>query len=189
LVVSACLELGAELFQGYYFSRPAAAEQWKARDIQEQVERCATRNKDAFVRGMLKRREEEQKQEELLSELAGRLATEGEERFELALHGMALKSRDLECLFVLDWAGVQVTRTVTMQYMRGRVRGPLFQPAPKGTDHSMKDYCFSLAEAGLQRFRTDPYVSLASGNLCRTLSCAFQAPSGKDYILCMDVKA
>ena len=40
----------------------------------------------------------------------------------------------------------------------------------------------------LQRYTTDPYVSLASGSLCRTLSARFRAAgSQRPYVLCVDV--
>jgi hypothetical protein len=53
----------------------------------------------------------------------------------------------------------------------------------------MKDYYYCLAEAAQERFVSEPYISLASGNLCRTLSCRFKVPAGEAYTLCMDVKA
>ena len=41
----------------------------------------------------------------------------------------------------------------------------------------------------LQKFTTDPYVSLATGNVCRTISTAFRdAVNNRMYILCIDVK-
>jgi hypothetical protein len=41
----------------------------------------------------------------------------------------------------------------------------------------------------LQKFTTDPYVSLATGNVCRTISSAFRdAANNRMYILCIDVK-
>ena len=42
----------------------------------------------------------------------------------------------------------------------------------EGTDQSTKDY-FQFIDMGLDKFITDPYVSLASGNLCITISVIF----------------
>jgi hypothetical protein len=65
----------------------------------------------------------------------------------------------------------------------------MFYPAPKGADHSLKEYYYILMDVELQKFTTDPYVSLATGNVCRTLSTAFRdASNNRMYILCIDVK-
>ena len=56
----------------------------------------------------------------------------------------------------------------------------MFRPAPRGTDHSLKEYFYVLVEVELQKYTTDPYVSLASGNLCRTISTRFRdAPDNR----------
>jgi len=40
----------------------------------------------------------------------------------------------------------------------------------------------------MQKYTTDPYVSLATGNLCRTISTCFRdSQNSKMYILCIDV--
>jgi hypothetical protein len=42
----------------------------------------------------------------------------------------------------------------------------------------------------LTKYTTDPYVSYASGNLCRTISTMFRdAANNKLYVLCIDVVA
>lgn len=65
----------------------------------------------------------------------------------------------------------------------------MFHPAPRGADHSLKEYYYVPMDVELQKFTTDPYVSLATGNVCRTLSTAFRdAINNRMYILCIDVK-
>ena len=45
-----------------------------------------------------------------------------------------------------------------------------------------------LLDVELHKYTTDPYVSLATGNLCRTISTCFRdAQNNKMYILCIDV--
>ena len=94
----------------------------------------------------------------------------------------------LECLFLLDQDGVQISETVCNIRKVSDRRRFLFQPAPKATDHSLKDYYYSLVLNGLDRYFTEPYISLASGNLCVTASGVIKnAADGKQYILCMDI--
>ena len=59
-------------------------------------------------------------------------------------------------------------------------RGPL----------SLKDYYLGLT-LGTQdpTSISEQYVSLATGNLCRTLASRFNDASGKEYILCMDTRS
>ena len=42
-----------------------------------------------------------------------------------------------------------------------RSSGAMFRPAPRGTDHSLKEYFYVLVEVEMQKYTTDPYVSLA----------------------------
>ena len=45
-----------------------------------------------------------------------------------------------------------------------------------------------LLDVELNKYTTDPYVSLATGNLCRTISTCFRdSRNTKMYILCIDV--
>jgi hypothetical protein len=95
----------------------------------------------------------------------------------------------IECLYVLDDAGVQVTETVWNGGLAQGLSGALFRPAPLGTDHSLKEYYYVPLDVELQKYTTDPYVSLASGNLCRTISTCFRdAANNRLYVLCVDVR-
>ena len=50
------------------------------------------------------------------------------------------------------------------------------------------DILNDLLDVELNKYTTDPYVSLATGNLCRTISTCFRdARNNKMYILCIDV--
>jgi hypothetical protein len=91
-----------------------------------------------------------------------------------------------ECLFVLNERGVQVSDTIARP---GTVfkRSSLFHPARKGADHSSKEYFYLLNDTFITRYRTEPYVSLATGNLCMTFSALFKDPAGRPRILCLDV--
>jgi hypothetical protein len=64
----------------------------------------------------------------------------------------------------------------------------LLHPAPKGADHSLKEYYYVLLDVELHKYTTEPYVSLASGSVCRTISTYFRdAHDDKMYLLCIDV--
>lgn len=185
--VSTSLGLGADLFQGFYFSRPHPVEEWKQGNVKEIIDSCAEHNREAVVKDMMQRREESQKYRGLLIDAVGRISGENADFFDVLLGTMATRNENLESVYVLDAQGIQRTATITGKTKKMRSRGSLFQPAAAGTDHSMRDYFYGLMDAGLSRFISEPYISLASGHLCRTLSCTFKDQEGKTFVLCLDV--
>lgn len=94
---------------------------------------------------------------------------------------------EIEAGYLLDKDGLQVTAT-HLGPGTAVSRSRLFAPAPKGTDHSSKEYFFSLLDAGLERYTTESYLSLATGKLCRTVAIAFQHHLGQKLVLCIDTK-
>jgi hypothetical protein len=108
------------------------------------------------------------------------------EEFDAILARMNRESPAVECLFAVNPAGAQVSETHVRPGVAFK-RSALFHPARPGADHSMKEYVYLLMDGFMNRFRTDPYVSLASGNLCLTLSGVFRDAGNNNHILCMDV--
>ncbi|HNB54555.1 MAG TPA: PDC sensor domain-containing protein, partial [Anaerolineales bacterium] len=92
----------------------------------------------------------------------------------------------VECLFVLNGDGVQESETHTRPGVAFK-QSALFHPARPGADHSMKEYVYLLTDSIVNRYRTEPYVSQASGNLCVTLSAIFRDASNINHILCLDI--
>jgi EAL domain-containing protein (putative c-di-GMP-specific phosphodiesterase class I) len=187
--VSTCMGLGADLFQGFYYSPGVDVSEWGPGELAEVIEYSASGYKESIVGDMLRRRQESVKYRALLMDLVAKLTAGDERSFFALLNGTLVESGQVESLYVLDDAGIQITDTVTIHTQLRRTRGSLFLPSTTGEDHSVKDYFYALKDAGLSRFITEHYISLSSGNLCRTHSCAFKANSGKSYVLCIDVKA
>ena len=83
-----------------------------------------------------------------------------------------------------------MTDTICNAAIAQRGGAAIFRPAPKGTDHSLKEYYYVPIDVELQKYTTEPYVSLASGNLCRTISACFRDISNDGvYVLCLDVNS
>jgi hypothetical protein len=109
--------------------------------------------------------------------------------FDEILSRIIVEYPTVECLYVLDDGGTQVTDTIWNGSLARQPGGALFRPAPKGTDHSLKEYYYVPLDVELQKYTTDPYVSLASGNQCRTISTCFRdAGNSRLYVLCVDVR-
>lgn len=182
------LELGADMLQGSYFSKPQRTETSTTLGLKARIVFVASRFKRLMTEKVGRDKDRKNRYEKIASEI---FAMVGESPLEKAGQDFPdyLKNySQLECLYLLDQDGVQVTETAcNFQKVSGRKKY-LFQPAPKGTDHSLKDYYYSLVYNGLERYFTEPYISLASGNLCVTASGILKsAEDGKPYVLCMDI--
>lgn len=186
---SACLDQGADLLQGFHFGRPNSAQQLPMASFQASVERSASKAKAMAVGRAQMRQRENERHLKLLERILKALRGAHRDTFEACLAGFVNGVASLECLYVLDHQGFQVTSTVVWQHQKEAVRSQLFAPAPLGADHSLKDYFLSLTLSGQDLYVSDPYVSLATGNLCRTLTAGFGDEQGVGHVLCMDIRS
>ena len=183
------LELGADLLQGFFLSRPqpAAAFDDGVRAARG-IEHLAHRFKNHMVATINERKRQHRRfnviQNGILCDLTNAQASEFDEILEHLIDDFP----KVECVYVLDDAGVQVTETICNATVAQRAGAAMFRPARKGADHSLKEYYYVLIDVELQKYTTEPYVSLASGNLCRTISTCFRdAANNRLYVLCVDV--
>jgi EAL domain-containing protein (putative c-di-GMP-specific phosphodiesterase class I) len=191
----ASLELGVDLLQGFYLARPAAVTAFAAGGLARasgEVELLARKFKSHMVGAINGRKLQHRRFNVILNRILCDLGNTQAAEFDEILARIIPEYPTVECIYVLDDAGVQVTETVwngAKTESRPEAGGALFRPAPRGTDHSLKEYYYVPLDVELQKYTTDPYVSLASGNLCRTISTCFRdAENNCLYVLCVDVR-
>jgi EAL domain-containing protein (putative c-di-GMP-specific phosphodiesterase class I) len=183
------LELGADLLQGFFLSRPQPGTAFDSGvRVARGIETLAQRFKSHMVGEINERKRQHRRfnviQNGILCDLTNAKASE----FDPILRNIIDDFPRVECVYVLDDAGIQVTETICNAAVAQRPGTAMFRPARKGTDHSLKEYYYVLIDVELQKYTTDPYVSLASGNLCRTISTCFRdAANNRLYVLCVDV--
>jgi EAL domain-containing protein (putative c-di-GMP-specific phosphodiesterase class I) len=185
---SLCLELGADLMQGFHFGRPVVSGNYPFAIVQSAVDRSAGRLKANLAGRAHGRSRENAKHLQLMDRMLTSLSELSPDEFDQALLGFVNAVASVECLYAMNKAGSQVTRTVVWKHQRDSLRSLLFAPAAAGADHSLKDYYLGLALEDQPRFMSEPYVSMATGSLCRTVTARFKARDNQDYILCMDIK-
>jgi hypothetical protein len=151
-----CLDRLADRFRGHFLSRM---------ELKSRVYRG--------FRGILERK---------VAELAGCGPAERVACMERVFTG----SKRVECLYLLDSFGIQVTPTVLPARKTGAIRGGVFQPAEAGADQSLKEYFLVLQGEGAQS-TSEPYISLATGSICVTFSSRFTTAAGESLVICMDV--
>lgn len=184
-----CLELGADLLQGHLYSRATAPAQLNLPIIQSAVDRSASRHKAMLAGRSQTRKRETIRHMEILGRLLKALEGEAPDRLESVLSSFVNAIASLECLYVMDAHGRQITPTVIWQHQASGPKSSLFAPAMQGADHGLKDYFLGLQLSDRDRFVSDPYVSLASGNVCRTLAARFSDANGDEAVLCVDIRS
>jgi EAL domain-containing protein (putative c-di-GMP-specific phosphodiesterase class I) len=184
------LECGVDVFQGYHFGRPAP-------DTGGWPDAVAALNKvaDLHKRSSIQRYNADKIRhshfhtlvERICAQLAKGSSPDSLERtLEQRLTACMADDPQIECLYVLDMHGTQLSDTLCRPDRLQKSRRMLYEPAVRGTDHSCKEYFLPL-RSGLSRFTTEPYLSLASGNRCITISTVFVDDSGEARILCVDL--
>lgn len=182
------LELGADLLQGYYCARPQPLTGEPAELGAKKINYMAYKFKSYMAEKINKIISLHRRYEITLNEIITRLSKKSLEYFDYDLQQIIVNYTDLECIYVLDEYGIQVTDTYCNPLNPPGQRKLFYRPAKKGTDHSFKDYYYLLVHTCLNKFTTEPYVSLASGNLCITISSTFKDDKDNGYILCVDFK-
>lgn len=182
------LELGVDLLQGYHFARPGPPDPEGLGPVEERIASAARAYRDFTVNAIARRKAQHARYEQVVRQLFKELSRVSQDRFDELLGQLIALHPALECIYVLDPEGRQISRTVCAAGKLVNQRKRLFQPSARGSDQSMKDY-YLLLTAGLNRYVSSPYISLASGNLCITISTWFRSAQGWPFILCADFDA
>lgn len=184
--VIVCHEMGADLFQGYFFSRPSD-------NIEIISESCNASLEEVFA--LINRAEEERLSERQVERatckivsgwLCSELSEREEDKFDKVLQAFADTNARVECVYILSENGIQLSETHRKKRQSTQKNCNLFKPSTPGTDHSLKNYFTSMRFLNLPEYYSEPYISLATGNLCRTMSVRFETTQNKACIACID---
>ncbi|WP_411678618.1 EAL domain-containing protein [Clostridium thailandense] len=181
------LELGAEMLQGDYFGEYKNIKGNFLNSVKEKVNYIASQYKKHKTEQIEFEKSNHKRYDECLNNIITSLSTTKENEFDDKLTEFINKYDFFECAYILDNCGVQVSDTITRFKTIFSQKAFIFKPAKKGTDHSLKKYYYFLDNMGLNKYVTDAYISLASGNLCITISEKFKGVDNKNYILCIDL--
>jgi EAL domain-containing protein (putative c-di-GMP-specific phosphodiesterase class I) len=180
----AALELGVDVMQGFFFARPAPGQDSLAQ-CQRRMRQVASRFRGYALEKIAAKQTKRGIFEAVAEGIAREVARLTSPELDGHLAGLLSEHPYLECLYVLDAEGIQISGTVCDPEKLDTKRRAIFWPAPKGSDQSLKRY-YLLLKAGLERYVSEPYISLASGKLCLTVSCWFLDRDRRRCILCAD---
>ncbi len=162
------LELGADMLQGYYFSKPQENIDDKIRNIENKTDSIASKYKSYMVKKIKDAKSRHKGYNTIINNIICDLSKISVELYDTKLKEVIKRHLVLECVYILDEAGTQVTDT-TFNHIVILKNKTIFGPARKGMEHSLKDYYYLLVNTGLNSYTTEPYIYLATGNLCLTI--------------------
>jgi len=184
-----CLERGAELMQGYYFARPCApTPDWPINDGLARVKGLEAILKQRKLEQFLARKGLYRSYNAAAGDICEAVAATAEDGWGNAITAQLARHPFVECAYVLNEAGVQITDTIFAPGRRGRRPCPLFAPGKVGSRQGTKEYFLCLGPQQ-QRYVTDPYVSRATGTLCVTFSSYVRLPTSRLVVVCVDIDA
>lgn len=182
--VIACYKLGIDLYQGFYFAKPMPKEELNDSCCFDKIRDIADKIKEN-VRGLIElNRECTFTNENILGSILTEVSPNPIHTWYETFLNLVDKYPTIECMYILNDDGVQIGPTICND-KRKRGYGKLYQPSSDGTDHSLKDYYLFLRNLSIDRFYTDPYISMATGFLCRTMSRRFKIKD-MGIIICVD---
>lgn len=130
-------------------------------------------------------------EEKFTRELTGKLVTKlynaiTTETIDAILETEIQSHDDVECLYVINGEGKQLSHTI----MNPRImveQDENFTPALPGDDYSSKKYFRQAMKYKQELYTSYEYISKATGNLCKTISYAYQAINDEYYVICVDL--
>lgn len=183
-----CLLEGVDCFQGYYFTDPVGAEKIAKLDFSNRLDETVQELNSSIRQKRVLEMNSRSAQLRLAMDLVEALSEKKSCEYEDELLRFVTEHGEVECAFLIDGNGVQISDTIMLAEVFENRRSMLFAPAVKGDRHEIKNYFYAVNEGLEDPFLTEQYISGATGNSCRTVSSKFYDENGNPVILCIDIK-
>ena len=180
------LRLGGHMIQGFYFSIPGEITNSSVLFHNKKIELLSKRFNDYINLQYMQEKNKYRRCNKIARGAVKTLAGTTSDQFGDTLKKIVSGCESMECAYILDSAGVQISETISNNEISRGPENLIFYSAKKGTDHSMEKYYYPLVNAKRRQFATEPYISLATGNLCITVSAVFYTDENSKCILCAD---
>jgi hypothetical protein len=179
------LEMGVDLMQGFYFSKPLPVEQFKPQEVESKLQPLSVRFRERILEKNKIKNLDLEKYQLMAAEIAKTLSQVPSENFEQKSLEMISHFPSAEYLFILDEKGRQVSGAIfgpSEEFSKKRL---ILRPPPMGSDHQFRDYYSRLKESGDSNltFTGEPHVSPSTGHFCATFARSFKDVHGKNHIL------
>lgn len=184
--ICACHRLGVDLYQGYIIAMPSPDLPRLERETLARISEIRASIRQTTISSFSSRRRLTGDVTRLADWLVRQISPRDIDGMIPVFEEFIAMNSEIECIYLLDAAGRQITETISSPLV-DQIRKPgFFAPAGKGADHSFKPFYTCFEALRVQQYLTDVYLSLASGNLCRTFSVMLRRPDATAFILCID---
>jgi EAL domain-containing protein (putative c-di-GMP-specific phosphodiesterase class I) len=174
-----CKYLGASLIQGFYFARPS--QNLPIDDFKNKIEHVKSHYKILMETKYIHHSNLRLRGESLSSTFGNTLLNLTNYSEWMTIFDDSLDNYpDVEAIYLINANATQIGHTLLRCSRRS-----FFQPTIDGCDHSYKEYYLRAKESSSGYYLTDCYVSLASGNTCRTYSKTISVQE-EVFVLCID---
>jgi EAL domain-containing protein (putative c-di-GMP-specific phosphodiesterase class I) len=189
--VTALLAFGVDMIQGYYFSKPKKRGDLDPKGIHERIGHTGALYRERRLQKAGRKHLNMSLYHELIRGLVGELGHHEAAAFGACLRRVLRPEDPVECLYVLDEEGRQVTEMVFNGSRKSNRKSAMFRALPAGADHSLSDYYYFLRDDGFGKptYVTKPYISMSTGTLCVTIGARALDSGGRQHIVCLDVQA
>ncbi|HHU36496.1 MAG TPA: EAL domain-containing protein [Treponema sp.] len=184
--IQTCHLLGVDLFQGYAFALPNPDLPTLEKETLARIKEVQDKIRQITLDSLRVRRRLTGDINVLAEWLVRQIDPHKFDCMNLVFQEFMAMNSEIECIYLLDSFGVQISDTISSPDVLRRRRPIVFYPALKGTNHSFKPYFTCFEALRVKRYLTDVYLSLASGNLCRTFSVQIENDLESYIILCID---
>lgn len=178
-------ELGVDMIQGYLISKPVI-NQITSNAINSKILEFTSRYKAHIDKSSAGKKVFLDKIRSISAEIVKVLSRSGTDDIELLMKKIILNRQDFECIYLLDEKGIQISETVFHPDYQQKTGNLLFSPACKGADHSLKRYYYHLMNNLNRLYISEDYISMATGDLCKTVSEIYHDVNGVLKIVCID---
>jgi EAL domain-containing protein (putative c-di-GMP-specific phosphodiesterase class I) len=184
------LEMGADVVQGFLLVPPRQLHELRMESLPARLGELGARHRARQMQQVGAKRASMRVLLAVADEVLDALARCHHEEFDRVLADVARRLSGVECLYVLDDSGIQVTSMVVTCARKASRQSDLFRPQPRGADHAMHDYYYMLKKGDLNKptYVTGPYLSSVTGRRCVTIGALARDLKGGRYFLCLDVE-
>ena len=182
------LELGADLLQGFFFA-PATPDGALTRDngTVADIEMLAHAFKRHMMGKVEHRRSQQRQLTTVMDSLLSRLSLADAGEFESLLQDASSEHQDVECVYVLDGAGTQMTPTIVAKYLLQPRRNPLSAGAQRGRPFP-QGLLLRPSRGGFGSLHVRPVRVPGERPLVQDPQVpAFKDRRAESYVLCIDV--
>lgn len=183
--VITCMLMGVDYFQGFYFSRPEQFNYIFSNEARLKLEDAALKLNLSIKKNPTAVNVQIETYKRIIYDLVSTLVSVAPADYDRALHNYVSAHREIECAFLIDEKGFQITETVMTEDTEIL---PGYQPAIRGVNHDIKNYFYAVKEQIEDPFISGWYISSATGRSCKTISSHFYDKNNKLIVACVDLK-